>query len=78
MGKEDKPQKGYACWLRRSQSLHNNAERHYEAELHRLKGELLLQQARDGANALRRGRSGLSQALDMARPSRRSLWSSAR
>ena len=44
IGKEDKLKRGCACWPRHITAVHKNAERYYEAELYRLKGELLLRQ----------------------------------
>ena len=64
MGKQDRPKRGCACWPRRWRWCNNTGERYYEAELYRLKGELLLQQA---AGSGERRKPVFSQALDIAR-----------
>ena len=52
-------------------AMHKSAERHYEAELYRLKGELLLQQAleRKGASTIQMGASMVTDEVE-------SVWTS--
>ena len=59
------------CWPRRWRRWSNTGERYWEAELYRLKGELLLRQARGAAGG---GGSLFHQALDVARRQQAKSW----
>ena len=53
-GKGGQAEEGLRVLAEALAAVHKNAERHYEAELYRLKGELLLQQAVErGVRAVR-------------------------
>ena len=70
MGIADRPRKGCACWPRRWCSG-SHGERYYEAEVYRLKGELLLRQAvPDHAQA----EACFQQALAIARRQQAKSW----
>ena len=69
----DRPRKGWRCWPRRWRAA-TSGVRYWEAELHRLKGELLLQ--RSGGNA-QQAEACFQQALAVARRQQAKSWSCA-
>ena len=73
MGKEGRAEEGLRVLAEALAIVHKNAERHYEAELYRLKGELLLQAGQRSwagqASAASRGRSLLSSGARRCPPS---------
>ena len=58
-----KSKQGWACWPRRWPSLHTSEERCYEAEVYRLRGELLLEEG----TRFEAAEESFLQALDVAR-----------